>query len=246
MINQYQPWFEYAGTNSQEVGAYITSTNTYDTAEKNILSQLVAGRSGDLIIDNGNYKNININYTIAIPKSPSRINFTNATQILTNRFSAISGYNKLIDSYNPTVYRLASYNGATAFTVENNILSGTFSFNCKPFRYAFDGEKIITLTEPKTIVNTSIIMSLPYIKIYGSGDIDLYIENEHFLIKDVENEIEIDSEKMLVYKLNSGVFASQTIKYYSSDFPKLKHGENLISWSGNVSKVEIKPRWCML
>ena len=250
MINQYLSWFEFDGENSQHFGLVVSQKNTLGSAEKNFETIQIAGRNGDLIKDNGTFSNMKISYDVGFlkqnPLVGSSMDFVTATSRIKNWLFGKNGYKKLIDSEDTSFFRLAYCSSNLNFEQERGLLTTSIEFDCKPFKYAFDGEKIITLAEPKTIINTNIITALPYVKIYGNGDIDLYVGGQHFLIKDVENEIEIDSEKMLVYKLNNGVYESKTSKYYSSDFPKLKHGENIISWSGNVTKIELKPRWCSL
>jgi phage-related protein len=38
----------------------------------------------------------------------------------------------------------------------------------------------------------------------------------------------------------------QNNKMLVGAFPKLAAGDNNISWAGNVTKIEIVPRWCKL
>lgn len=60
--------------------------------------------------------------------------------------------------------------------------------------------------------------------------------------KDVNEYIEIDGEIMNAYKGD----LLQNSKMVTELFPKLTAGANNISWAGNVTKVEIIPRWCRL
>jgi phage-related protein len=64
-------------------------------------------------------------------------------------------------------------------------------------------------------------------------------------LKNVENEIEVDSEIMNCYKSISGVVTNQNNKMYS-EFPIIEEGLNNISWTGNVTRVEIIPRWVVI
>lgn len=82
----------------------------------------------------------------------------------------------------------------------------------------------------------------PYIKITGSGGITLYVNNRAHTFKDVNEYIEIDGEIMNAYKGD----LLQNSKMVTTLFPKLVAGANNISWAGNVTKVEIIPRWCRL
>lgn len=105
-----------------------------------------------------------------------------------------------------------------------------------------NGDKTITLTKAATIYNTEGFTATPYIKITGSGGITLYINNRAHTFKDVNEYIEIDGEIMNAYKGD----LLQNSKMVTELFPKLTAGANNISWAGNVTKVEIIPRWCRL
>lgn len=101
---------------------------------------------------------------------------------------------------------------------------------------------LATLTKAATIYNTEGFTATPYIKITGSGGITLYINNRAHTFKDVNEYIEIDGEIMNAYKGD----LLQNSKMVTELFPKLTAGANNISWAGNVTKVEIIPRWCRL
>lgn len=249
MINPYISWFEFDGKNSHEYGLVISEKSTFNVAGRRYETLEIAGKDGEVIKDNGTFSNVKISYTVGYLKQNPLIGSI-VTQTAIDRIKvwlSKPNYCRLIDSADPEYFRLAVCNDEIDFNQsERGIITATIDFNCKPFKYALSGEKIITLTEPEAIVNTSNLTALPYIKIYGTDTIDLYIGSQHFLLKNVENEIEIDSEKMIIYKISNGTVVNQTSKYYSADFPKLISGENHISWSGTVSKIELKPRWCKL
>ena len=58
-------------------------------------------------------------------------------------------------------------------------------------------------------------------------------------------EIEVDSEIMNAYKkVNDDIILLNNKMY--SDFPILEEGNNDISWVGNISQIEITPRWVVL
>lgn len=109
-------------------------------------------------------------------------------------------------------------------------------FDCQPF--AYDGDEIIEIDHPTSIVNLRTFESEPYIKIYATGDIDLIINSDLIRFTNVDQYIEIDTEIMECYK-DTVVQNSKMI----GDFPTFKVGENTISWIGNINKIEIKPRW---
>ena len=92
------------------------------------------------------------------------------------------------------------------------------------------------------IVNPELFPSYPYIKITGSGNVTLSIGSSSFVLTAIGPSIEIDSEIMNVYRGATSLNSKMT----SSGFPVLLPGDNSISWTGTVTKVEIIPRWCTL
>ena len=85
------------------------------------------------------------------------------------------------------------------------------------------------------------LASNPYIKVVGSGDITININNQKLVLKGVEGYIEVDTELYNCFKDNE----NQNNKMYS-DFPIFEEGINNISWESNVSQLEILPRWVVL
>lgn len=219
-------------------GIYIQKKNSFDSPERDLNFQSVPGRNGDIIVDNGRYKNISLSYTIAVI---SKSKFIYSVAELKDWLIPNISYHCLYDSYDTEHYRLAALSGGLA--IEQKLFNyGTakIKFNCKPFRYSFFGDRIVTLTQSGSIIkNREQYSSLPYMCIFGSGDITVYINDKVFYFYDVDEYVEIDSDMMNCFKntvnLNS--------KMQSDDFPILEAGENIISWTGSVSKLEIKPRW---
>lgn len=109
-------------------------------------------------------------------------------------------------------------------------------FLCQPWAYLLTGETTITITEKDTVIHNLEEPSQPLIKIYGNGPIDLIVNDKIYKFDNVEEYAIVDSELMEVYKETS------LVKYYG-EFPELTTGENIISWTGDVIKIEVIPRW---
>lgn len=237
------PFLYFKGNSSLEFNLFIKSKGSYNAPSRDKTFETVAGRNGDLIRDNGRYNNVNIPYDLTLVKTDVR-NFTDLCRSIKTWLLAESGYFRLWDSYNAKYFRLASYDGSVDITEElRNIGEFSASFNCKPFQFLFEGQEIVTITEKDSgIYNPEAFPSKPYIKIYGSGDLTLNINNAAYNFTAVSEYIEIDTEAMSAYKADE----LQNHKMTSIDFPELQPGNNNISWAGSVSKVEIIPRWCTL
>lgn len=238
------PYFRFKGVMSLDEQLLITAKNTYKGASRDISFTSIPGRSGDLIIDNKRYKNVKIEYSVCaiagihdIPEIAHRVKGWLLSEV---------GYFELYDSYDPNYFRLASYSDEYDLEQELPVIGKSkISFNCKPFRYSIEGQRVITLEAPETIRNPEYFPALPYIKITGSGDITLSINSSSYVFNGVDGYIEIDSEKMEAYKGSVNENSKMTTNE-DTPFPVLVKGDNSISWSGTVNSVEIIPRWCCL
>lgn len=231
-------WFSYKGKSSDSFGLYIQKKNSFDSAERDVSYQSVPGRNGDIIIDNGRYKNLDLPYSIGIV---SESEFIQSIDDLKNWLIPETSYYQLYDSYDPAHYRLASVSdGLSIEQLLSNYGTTTLKFNCKPFRYSFFGNRVTTLTQSgSAIKNRERYSSLPYMRIFGSGDITLFVNDTAFYFYDVNEFVEIDSDMMNCFKNTSNL----NNQMQSDGFPVFDVGKNIISWTGNVEKIEVKPRW---
>lgn len=148
----------------------------------------------------------------------------------------LSGRGKLQLDDNSNTYLIASVIEGWEY---EKFTSNTYRFIVKflvdPFYYYLESKKIIT--SPGTIGVNGNIYSEPYIKINGSGNIDLYINTQICSFTDIQDYIEIDTQLQIAYKdtLNQGF-------KMTGDFPVFMPGINTIGWTGNVTSLEITKR----
>lgn len=127
--------------------------------------------------------------------------------------------------------------------IERNLrVLGSFSvaFTVDPFAY-YNLHSKITIASHSKIYNIGTYESEPYIKVFGSGNVTLNINNKELTLKDINGYIEIDSELKETFKDN----VSKNDKKVG-EYPAFFVGENTISWTGNITKIEIDPRWRFL
>lgn len=240
-------WINFRGEDSRDYGILIGKNNFSARAERDVESVSVPGRDGDVIIDNGKFKNVQISCELSLFSEENSIfsnsdNFYYSWDEAAEWLKSDGNYYRLHSSYDTEHYRLACLSqGIEADNSQHWSVGKTkVSFNCKPYRYRFDGDTIHEITELNSIlINPEKYDSLPYIKITGSGTIVLIIGLNSFTFNNVSGYIECDSENMTVYKGTTNL----SNQFVGSYFPKLKPGRNQIAWSGTVSKIEIKPRW---
>lgn len=110
-------------------------------------------------------------------------------------------------------------------------------FEVQPFGYDIFEQKLVK-TAPFSLFNIGTFESEPIITIFGTGNIILYVNNQNISLKEITEEITLDSEAMNAYYGTTSLNNKM-----SGEFPKFDVGENRINWTGNVTKVEVKPNW---
>lgn len=118
--------------------------------------------------------------------------------------------------------------------------------------YSFEkvSEDIYRVTLPSKgetiLVNPYSFESRPLIHLNGNGTGTLTIDNENgrheWTFNDIDEFIEIDSEKMCFYKDNT--LKNDTVK--GTGFPLLVRGENRFILGGGITDGSVFPRWCSL
>lgn len=233
-------WFDYNGVNSYaDLSALVQTKSIFSSAAPDISTLEIPGRSGDLILSNNRFKNIDVQYTCAIIASKG--NFAEAARkVRAALLAAVGEYKRLSDSYDANYFRLATIKKEITIT-DKTKFDGTFrvTFSCKPYAYSFAGQLVKTITAPCTLTNYEKAAALPLIKVYGSGDVTLEINGKAFNLSAVDGYIEIDSERLAVYKDGENASA----KTNCQEFPALLPGANSINWRGNVQRLELTPRW---
>ena len=97
-----------------------------------------------------------------------------------------------------------------------------------------------------SITNPTAFESKPYIKLYSSGAVTLNISSggstNAWTISVIDEYTEIDSELMNCFK--GKVLKNDAVK--GAEFPVFKLGVCTINCTGDVTRIEVIPRWCCL
>ncbi len=236
MIN----YLTFAGRSTNEFGIWISGEGTYGAPERNVQTQEVAGRNGNLLFDMGNFRNITLKYPAAIKTDmPSRI------RDFLNFAGSQVGYQRLEDTYHPYEYRMARFQSKLSIDSAGYMnRSGQFTleFDCKPQRFLKSGEDSIDFTGSGILYNRTEFDAKPLLRVFGSGAGSVGIGSQTITISSISEYVDIDCEIMDAYK--GAVNCNGNVSF--TDDIVLKPGNNNIAKSGNISKVTIIPRWWII
>ncbi len=110
-------------------------------------------------------------------------------------------------------------------------------FEVQPFSYDIFSQPLIK-TAPFKIFNIGTFNSEPIITIFGSGNITLKVNGQNVYLTGITDKITLDSEMQNAYRVTTSMNNRMR-----GEFPVLSVGQNDITWSGNVTKLEIQPNW---
>ena len=154
-----------------------------------------------------------------------------------------TGWQTLQDDYDPDYYRLAYYQGP--FDVNNKKTRvGTFevTFRCRPEKFLVAGNTEVSIASGNALNNPTAFNARPLIHITGSGDGTLTVGGTTMSFTGIVDYLNIDCEKMDVYRLPS----ENRNSLMTGDFPVLAPGDNNISFTGGITSVTITPKFWTL
>lgn len=238
-----QFWFN--GVGSASMGMAITGSGTYNAPERDVTLISIPGRNGDLIRDNGRFKNITVSYPISVATD-----FPANAAAIRAWLLSIGGYKRLEDDYDPDHFRLALCTGPIAFTPGFLNRSGetTISFNCKPQRFLKAGEHPVVMRSAGVLQNPTYFPAQPIITLTGNGGGVLRVGRYAVTVAEMVDSLVIDCQSLDVYRVEAdGTWSNQCgCVSVSPDFPVLEPGANQITFSGGIISVQILPRWWTL
>lgn len=230
----------YNGKSFLDFGVFISGTGTYDAPERDQTKIEIAGRNGDLTIDNGRYKNIEIKYPAFVIS-----NFSENIEALRNFLLTQKGYVRLEDTYHPDEFRLGKISGGFTTKPVAQLIAGEFDlvFDCYPQRFLKSGEAAIEYTAAATIINKYLTEAKPLIRAYGTGSFSIGGVAVQITSADAYTDIDCDLQE--AYKDTLATNCNANIVLTNGVFPTLKAGNNAITLTG-ITKLEITPRWWVL
>lgn len=221
---------------------YILNDISFPSPEADIEFLEVMGKDGDVALDKKRLKGVNFAIPVKI-KLPDNVD---VNQIATE----ISNWLKTDVNWQPLRFSGSTKYEYIAMCTEQFDVAETLkqygrtviTFRLKPYKRRIDNRSI-TLSNGTTLFNSEKRPSKPLITIDGQGDITLQNNGVNWLVLTaVDGSIVINSEMMSVYRAQMPQFYKMNSSL-SPMFPQLDPGDNKITWTGTVTKLEIEPRW---
>ncbi|OCA97878.1 distal tail protein Dit [Clostridium beijerinckii] len=229
--------FNFGGKNSyDDFEILISKRPSIPSPKRRVNTINIPGRDSNLIFDEKTYEDITLTVECSLKDKEN----------LANKIDDIkawlfeTGQSDLIFSFQDDRKYIAQVVNAIDFKQIYNYFSEfPIIFNCRPFKYAVENNIINIIKTGTSVKNLGTIESEPVITIYGSGDIVLKINAQEVSLKGITEKVILNSVIQDCYDDKGNNLNGKM----SGEFLKLKPDENIIEWSGNVTKLELLPNW---
>ena len=172
--------FTWNGISSESLGLFIEAVPNQNRPERKMDVYNVPGRSGDIVIMQDAWENVEQRYIIW-----GGMNKGDATTLgyaVSQWLFGASGYQVLSDTYDTDHYRLAYFAGGYDFTSHLQRQGrAEITFSCDPRRFLNSGATSISLPEgvETSLVNPTIFPAKPLITVTPNGATQGTVNNVH-------------------------------------------------------------------
>lgn len=229
--------FSFANKDSfLDFGIYITKTPSIPSPKRRVTATQIFGRNGNLKYDEGTYDDITISVECGFVGDV----FSRLSDIKAWLFE--SGISSLVFSFENDKKYIAQVVNSIDFEIAmRKVGQFVVIFSCEPFRYAVTEPKVSITNINTNLVNNGTVGCQPVIEVFGSGDITLAIGSQQMQLKAVSSKIILNSILQDAYDDALGNLNSKV----TGEYFILPVGSNNVSWTGNVTKVDItlNRRW---
>lgn len=250
MVNIPRDFLTIGDLSTLAYDAIITAKDVDAIPEKEVEVIEIPGRNGDMVIDHGTYKNVQISYTFFFADK-------NHARAFMADVATLSGYVRIEDSEYPDEYRMARLvNGDSVARLGWNHEKATVTlvFSCKPQRWLKSGEMAIkfvrttsSTSSANRIFNPSTMAARPIFHVIShTGACQFYANNNKalFSVGEQAPELYVDMELLDAY-LPNGTTANNYVGFYQDNLDAIKYGENSI-FTNAPCEYEVIPRWWRL
>lgn len=213
---------------SSDFDLYIAETPSIPSPERDVELIPIRGRNGSLT---KKYAYKDIEFSIAL----NIIDITGIKEKIRHIKAWILNAKKLQLSDDNVYYKI-KHSYVPNIDNELNVYSSfQASFVAHPFQFK-DISKI-EMNQPGQLIYSGTVEAEPYIKVFGTGDGTLMINNINIYLDSIDEYIEIDSEQEEAFK-NTEPKNDNMI----GDYPVFVPGQNDIAWSGGITRIEISTK----
>lgn len=128
---------EIGGTDLSLFNCRLCGPAIYDAPERDVTKVSIPGRSGDLILDNGRFKNVSGEFDCLIESNDAVRDF----EELKSWLKSLRGYQRIEEEFHPGEYRMGEFYAPITYkAADRKGISFKLNADCKPQRFLMEGE----------------------------------------------------------------------------------------------------------
>lgn len=235
-------YFEVGGRFSDEFDLYIDANLSFNSPEKSGEFIEIKGKNGEIFLDNHSFKNVNQSFPAYVITNRNLIEV--GTEI-SNWLKTLNGWQDLVFSGDPDyIYRVMFTNEYETTKNVESYSKTILTCVMKPTKFLDTGRREILVKNNQVIKNNQSLIAHPILKIKGSGNIKVKINDQELNLKGVDEGIIVDCLNDIVTDLSGSRALWNKVTNYP--LPFLETGKNKITFEGNVTKFKLTPNWEVL
>lgn len=243
----------FGGIDSANYGIYVAGNAVFNSPERDVTMIDVPGRNGQLTLDNGRYMNIEVTYNAFVAGDNSN-DIADNIRGYRNAIGSLIGYQRLEDTFHTDEYRQAIFRNGIEVEPTIYQTGGYFdiTFDCKPQRWLTSGEMWVSVVlGPETFNNPTLFASKPLIRV-SSADGNVVVGSETIAVAmnpgtisgaQVNIDCELGDAWYVDILTGDIVSLNSYVTVSGDDFPSLSPGSSSVDFTGNITQVDVQPRW---
>ncbi len=229
-------WFEWKGKRCTDYGIHVVRQPEIMRPNERVTFTAIPGRSGTLTMQEG--WDVYDDFLLSV-----ECIIRDITQ-LNSMLAWLKGSDKVTFAHRQGGFYYAHVVNQISL---DQILRGhahrrfVLNFRCQPFFYLTDVQNITVTASGTYVTNPGSMSSEPKLAITLTGDAEITVGGSYFALSGLTGIVTVDAALMETYQ----DYTSRN-SHMSGDYPTLLTGQNIITWTGGVTKVVITPNWRML
>lgn len=244
--------FSFNGVSLSSFGGRLLQPPVHTIARRNTTRVKIYGQSGDEIIDNGSYDNVDFSLQIGFFPHLTQYNAQQLAHAVINWLAPLqNGYYVYRDSLNIGYFTNAQLTNFDEIQRElRTLLTATLNFTRVPFWYSDSGATPVSFSNQAILVNPENYPAEPIITIEFTGssggttiDVSMFVNGVKKLVvaSDATNRRiqTIDGVRKQHYMIENG----QKVYLSAKLPPDLEPGDNMIAFDTSQVTCTITPNW---
>lgn len=210
---------------------------------KAIVTHKIPGRSGNLSQWDGSYEDYTVRYQCWFKFAPTGAQLRKVAAWL----HGAPAEARLEDTYDPDIYRLATYEGgADVENIRNRYGRFDVVFRVDPRKFLKSGDSALNFTSSGLLNNRTENTAYPLIEVTGHVSGTVEINGVTLLVRFPGTDtkiLRVDTYLREAWDITDGGETSMNEWVSGPDFPVIVPGTNTIRVGGGVESVRVYPRW---